>query len=258
MSENLIFTNTKLTISGKSGILKPDSEGYYTLPIGAFNCENSMGEVYTKDNVDELFSSSGALMRKVNSGKLYGEWGHPKQNFGESDNDYMARASSVNDKETCVFFHKLWNESNVGHDFAHCRGINPQSVITFGRLKPMGLKWETLQRALDDPNCNIAFSVRNMGKDRIYRGKTYVSVVEILTYDAVGEQGVGCAEKHASLHLESHRVVVTRKMVETMRHNLQRGALRQESVANVTAMIASADRHFRAMDNPKPAYADWS
>lgn len=257
MSDNLIFTNTKLTISGKSGILKPDADGYYEMPIGAFNCENSMGEVYTKDNIDQLFSSSGDLMRKVNAGKLYGEWGHPHQHHGESDDNFMARASSVNDKDTCAFFKSIWNDDRVARDFVQCRGINVNSVITFAKLKPMGAKWETLQRALDDPNCNIAFSVRNLGKDRIYRGKTYVSVQEIITWDAVGEQGVGCAEKHAALHLESHRVVVTRKMVETMRSNLQRGALRQESVAGVRALIATADRHFRTIDNPQPAYANW-
>lgn len=257
MSERLIFTNTRLTLSGKKGVLKPDSEGYYEFPIGGFNCQNSAGEVYTNDNIDTIFSDSSAFMRKVNSGKLFGEWGHPMPAPGESSDHYMSRASSINDKETCVFFKDIWNDKTAGKHFTQYKGIDASSIITFARLKPHGALWESLQRAIDDPNVNIAFSVRNLGRDRVYRGKCYVSVEEIITYDAVTEQGVASSEKHGSLKLEHSRVVITPKVVEQLRKSMVSGGLRMENATSVKTIIEASDRFYKLKDQDGPSYADW-
>ena len=45
--ERLVITSTRLRVQGKQGILKPDADGYYEMPIGAFNCVNSTDEIYT-------------------------------------------------------------------------------------------------------------------------------------------------------------------------------------------------------------------
>lgn len=256
MTERLIFTNTKLVVSGKKGIIRPTADGYYEFPIGAFNCQNSAGEVYTNDNIDNIFSKSGSFMRKIDSGKLFGEYGHPLPFPGEAENDYMARASSINDKDTCVFFKEVWNDPKVGHLFRGCRGIDDSSIITFALLKPHGNKWETLQRAIDDPNVNIAFSLRNFGRDRIYRGKTYVSIEQIITWDAVGDQGVGCAQKQSALKLESHKVEITPRLVEKLRNNLSTGAIRMENVDTIRSIIATADNYFSAKTS-NHSYSDW-
>lgn len=257
--DRLIFTNTRLVLSGKKGILRPDSEGYYEFPIGAFNCRNSANEIYTADNIDRIFAESSAFMRKVSSGKLFGEWGHPRPYPNESPNQYMARASNVEDKDTCVFFKEIWNDPKAGKHFTQYKGIDESSIITFGRLKPHGIKWEVLQRAIDDPNVNIAFSVRNLGRDRLYRGDTYVSVEEVITYDAVTEQGVASSEKHASMRLESFKQVITPRVVEQMRTNLERGAIRMENADNVRSIIEYADAYFRQarVGHQTPSYANW-
>lgn len=257
MSGNVIFTNTKLRLTGKKGILRPDSEGYYEFPVGAFNCVNSAGEFYTNDNIDDIFAKSGALQRKISSGKLFGEWGHPLPREGESPNAYLARASSIDDKETCVFFKEVWNDKTAGKHFTQYPGITENTIITFARLKPHGSKWEALQRAIDDPNVNIAFSVRNMGRDRLYHGKTYVSIEEIITWDAVTEQGVASSEKYGSMRLEHHRTVITPRILNNMKQALTAGAIRMENVDNVRNIIASAERLMGVQAGAAPAYAGW-
>lgn len=257
MTDRLIFTNTRLQLTGKKGIIKPDSEGYYEFPVGAFNCQNSAGEVYTNDNIDRIFSDSSAFMRKVTSGKLYGEWGHPLPRYGEPEDSYVNRASNVEDKDTCVFFKEIWNDSKAGKHFTQYNGIDSSSIITFARLKPHGALWETLQRAIDDPNVNIAFSVRNFGRDRMYRGKCYVSVEEVITYDAVSEQGVASSEKYGSLKLEHHRVEITPKIINQLKKAMVTGGLRMESMASAKAIIEAGDRFYKLSEQKGPSYADW-
>lgn len=256
--DRLVFTNTRLRLSGKKGIIRPDSEGYYEFPIGAFNCMNSAGEVYTADNLDRLFSDSSDFYRKLTSGKLFGEWGHPSPRPGESMDAYVNRCSNIEDKDTCVFFKEIWNDPKAGKHFTQYNGIDSSSIITFGRLKPHGRLWETLQRAIDDPNVNIAFSCRNMGRDRVYNGRTYVSVERLITYDAVTEQGVASSEKHGSLKLESFRQEITPAVIEKMRANLSRGFVRQESANAVKEIIAAADLFYQEKRAPiVPSYSRW-
>ena len=257
--DRLIFTNTRLVLSGKRGVIKPDSEGYYEFPVGAFNCMNSAGEIYTDDNVNEIFSSSSDFYRKLTSGKLYGEWGHPSPYPGESMDDYTNRACNINDKHTCVFFKEMWNDPKAGKHFKGYNGIDDSSIITFARLKPHGILWETLQRAIDDPNVNIAFSCRNLGRDRVYKGKTYVSVVRLVTYDAVTEQGVASSEKYGSLRLESSKTVITPSVVEGLRNRLASGSLRMENAENIKNIIDTADLYFKQKSQESaPSYSRWA
>lgn len=258
MTERLIFTNTQLKLMDKKGFLKPDSEGYYEFPVGAFNCMNSAGEIYTTDNIDDLFSSSSMFMRKIQSGKLFGEWGHPAPQPGESEADFAARISMISDKDTCVFFREIWNDKKAGKHFTQYPGIDEKSVITFARLKPHGAKWETLQRAIDDPNVNVAFSVRNFGRDRVFQGRTYVSVEQIVTYDAVTHQGIASSEKYGSFHLEHRKTVITPKVVKALREKMNAGKVRMENVETVNTIIQTAENFFKAQNTGnKPGYFGW-
>ena len=253
--ERLVITSTRLRVQGKQGILKPDADGYYEMPIGAFNCVNSTDEVYTAKNIQEIFNSSSELMRKIQNGKLFGEWGHPEQLPGETANAFMMRACRVNDKDTCVFFKDIWLDNNVTPDMQRY-GVPSDAIITMAKLKPMGALWETLQRSLEDPNVNTTFSGRFLTKDRVYRGKTYVEVVQAVTWDAVTEQGIPAAEKYLAPRLESHKTVVTPKMVEELKVQVANSNLRMESSSPVPSVIATAEKFFNK-NAPNRGYSAW-
>lgn len=253
--ERLVITSTRLRVQGKQGILEPDADGYYEMPIGAFNCVNSTDEVYTAKNIQEIFNSSSELMRKIQNGKLFGEWGHPEQLPGETANAFMMRACRVNDKDTCVFFKDIWLDNNVTPDMQRY-GVPSDAIITMAKLKPMGALWETLQRSLEDPNVNTTFSGRFLTKDRVYRGKTYVEVVQAVTWDAVTEQGIPAAEKYLAPRLESHKTVVTPKMVEELKVQVANSNLRMESSSPVHSVIATAEKFFNK-NTPNRGYSAW-
>ena len=254
--ERLVITSTRLRVQGKQGILKPDADGYYEMPIGAFNCVNSTDEVYTAKNIQEIFNSSSELMRKIQNGKLFGEWGHPEQLPGETANAFMMRACRVNDKDTCVFFKDIWLDNNVTPDMQRY-GVPSDAIITMAKLKPMGALWETLQRSLEDPNVNTTFSGRFLTKDRVYRGKTYVEVVQAVTWDAVTEQGILAAEKYLAPRLESRNTQITPKMIDDMRRQLDTGKLRTESANQLQSIIHTADNFFREQRGETRGYYNW-
>lgn len=252
--ERLLFTSTRLRVQGKQGILKPDSEGYFELPIGAFNCLNSAQEFYTKENIEQLFTGSSGLMRKVQNGKLFGEWGHPEMAPGESVNEFMSRACRINDKDTCVFFKDIWVDKPTPDMQRY--GVPSDAMVTMARLKPMGAKWEALQRSLEDPNVNTTFSGRFLTRDRIYRGKVYVIVEQIVTWDAVTEQGIPAAEKYLAPRLERHSTPITPQVVQAMKQQVNSPTMRMESAEQLKSVIATADKFFATTSNAK-GYANW-
>lgn len=254
--ENLFFTSTRLQYNGKQGILKPDAEGYYEMPIGALNCKNSLGEFYTDENVEKIFSLSGDLMRKIKDGKLFGEWGHPVQQPGESDRDFMRRSCTINDKETCVFFSKVWITREVTPEM-RAFGIPENAAIIMGRFKPMGKLWETLQRSLDDPNVNTSFSGRYLTRDRHYRGVCYVIVEGVVTWDAVGDQGHAVAEKAFATRLESHSTKITPRMVSNLREDIASGSIRMESASGALEVVNTAQRFFAEQKGAARGFHDW-
>ena len=242
---NLYFTSTRLQCQGRQGILKPDENGYYRMPIGALNCANSLGEFYTDQKLDQLMSKNGELLRKLESGKLFGEWGHPVQREGESPRDFMNRSCGINDKETCVFFKHIELDRNITPEMKKY-GIPDNAVVFMADLKPMGPLWETLDRSLKDPHVNTTFSGRYLTSDYVQRGVTYVVVEGCVTWDAVTEQGHAVAEKTFAPRLESHRTRITPQMVDNMKRQLDSGALRMEQANNIQNVVAIADRFFRS------------
>jgi hypothetical protein len=124
------------------------------------------------------------------------------------------------------------------------------------RLKPMGAKWEALQRSLEDPNVNTTFSGRFLTRDRIYRGKVYVIVEQIVTWDAVTEQGIPAAEKYLAPRLERHSTPITPQVVQAMKQQVNSPTMRMESAEQLKSVIATADKFFATTSNTK-GYASW-
>ena len=46
------------TLGTRSGVLKPDKDGYYIMPVGGLNVFNSAGQYYAYDKAKALFEES--------------------------------------------------------------------------------------------------------------------------------------------------------------------------------------------------------
>lgn len=254
--ERLLYTSTRLRISGKQGILKPDEEGYYVQPIGAFNCINSLGELYTEKNVKGIYDASSDFSRKIANGKLFGEWGHPDKMPGESESEFMNRACRINDKDTCVFWNKIWIGDAVTPEM-RAYGVPNNAIVVMGRFKPMGAKWEALDRSLKDPNVNTTFSGRFLTRDYVERGVVHVIVESVITYDAVTEQGIPVAEKWLSPRLETKSVQLTKQLLDNLKSKTGSKGFRTESDNGLREVISKAETFFNNKSSEKKSYIDW-
>lgn len=251
MTEVVKFTSTKLSGLNKTGVIKPDADGYYTMVIGGLNAYNSVGEFYTLEGARQLFESSSALMRRINNGCLKGEVGHPKfdevagQTKTEKMENYLRRILSIDERNTCCFFREIWLDQDYGR--ANPRFKNPNLVAIMAKVKPAGPRGPALEAAFNNPGENVCFSIRALTKDYYNRGQTYRVLTNIATWDWVVEPGIATANAFDSPALESmDEEIITRaslkRAVDAICHdNLAIESTRQmalEALADVEASFA--------------------
>lgn len=213
--ESIQYTCTQLAARGKKGILKPMENGYYRLPIGAIGTTNSAGFFYTLAGCRKMFEDSSTFMRRVKKGALRGEVGHPQQGDMNLDK-YAARINRIDDNNICVHF------LNVFLDTKNYRDEKGQPLITIvADLIPSGVHGPALQKALDNPNENVCFSVRSFTEDYMVRGVRHRDFVEVVTFDWVNEGGIPIAQKYHAAGLEEFRGVDIEQKVFT-RDQLER------------------------------------
>lgn len=192
------FTCTRLNGTGKAGILKPDADGYYDMVIGGLNILNSAGQYYVYEGAKALFEDSSQLMRRIKRGALRGELEHPKQLPGMSDDDYIQRIMTIDNRNTCVHF------SEIYLDFKNFKDERGTPIIAImGKLTPSGPHAPTLKLALENPKENACFSIRAFTKDTYAGGQYLRELKNIITFDYVNEPGIHIAEKYNSPCLES-------------------------------------------------------
>ena len=193
----LIYQNSVLVGSTKTGLLKPDANGYYELALGAFNYHNSRGDFYTLEPFKKLLESSSNLMRRINRGALRSEYGHPRFDSTMSKRDIMLRVLDIHEDKTCAHIKSIeLDEQRVIKD-----GVKVAAVI--GMVKPSGPMGDALAQQLANPDENVCFSIRSLTDDCYQNGKLIKNIKEAVTWDYVNEPGIDIATKYNSPSLES-------------------------------------------------------
>lgn len=187
------FTETVFSSSGKKGALVPDSDGYYTVVVGALNTLNSAGEFYTAEGAVELFKESGRLMRRIKNGALYAELGHPKKTPGMTNEQFYNRVVSIEETNICAHFSEITLDLNFGKN--HPELNNPNLIAIIAKVKPAGPKAQAVQLALENPKQNCAFSVRGLTDNSCVNGKVIRRLTDIICWDFVTEPGISIADK---------------------------------------------------------------
>lgn len=189
---SIVFSIVKSHNDNK--VLEKDDHGYYKVCLGGLNTYNSAGAYYIADGVKELVSNPGSLVyRRLKSGYLNGEMGHPPFLPGMSKSDFILRNMKI-------------DQSNISHHIKELEFVpdNKGSLIRImGWVKPSGPHGELLRQALDNPDQNVAFSIRSFTDDTIQGGRTIKQIREIITWDWVVEPGIKEANSWDTLAMES-------------------------------------------------------
>lgn len=198
-SRSANYSCTALVGSNKAGVLKPDSNGYYEMVVGALDAFNRSGAYYPLSAAKHLFESSSSFMRRVNEGNCKGEAGHPKPGPGMSTRDFIQRVLTIEETKVCCHFKSFRLEMDGFKD-----NTGSPIVAIIAKVKPAGPMGPALKEAFENPDENVCFSLRSLTNDFVQpNGVLQKNIKTIVTFDWVTEGGIWNAQKYKSPSLES-------------------------------------------------------
>jgi len=197
-AQTVQFTCTTLAGTGKTGVLPKDENGYRIQPIGALNCFNSAGEYYPAAQAKAIFENSSSFMRRVSSGCLKSEEGHPKPVPGMTEEQFIRRVLTIDEKNVCAHI------ASVYLDFDNVKDSNGKPIIAImGKIKPAGPLAASLEDAYNNPNEDVCFSIRAFTDDKVIAGTKQRTLIEVVTFDRVNEPGIATSRKYHAPALET-------------------------------------------------------
>lgn len=228
---------TALLGTNKAGVLKPDAQGRYDMVLGALEYPNSVGDIYTLKSAQEFFKPGSSLMRRVGKGQLRSEYGHPKKLPGQSENEYLTRILTIEETLVCAHISDIY----IDFDGVRDPETGNKIIAIRGKIKPSGPYGSVLKEMLDDPNQNVAFSIRSLTLNRQVGYRQHKDFTQIVTWDYVNEPGLAPANKYAVPTLESHSLDL--ETIEALAKN------EQNLISTESATLLS-----ELLQHLKPAY----
>ena len=192
----------------QKGRLTVDSEGYYSVVLGAFNVTSRNGPFYELSNkVKVLFGPGSTLETRLNQGIVESEYDHPDYSLvpgntvEEVNANYMQRLLKIDSTLVGGVFKnvKLVPTKNIEY------GSSEAIIEVHGKFKPRGPRGAEIKGYLDDPEVNTAFSLRCWRVCSENTGRKVCQVTIPITWDFVPpncQPGIAIATKEHSIGLE--------------------------------------------------------
>lgn len=209
-------------------VLEKDKDGYYKVILGGFNTFNQSGAFYLADNVKEIVTDKTSILaRRIESGFLKGEAGHPDLTPGMSKKDFLLRNMQL---DLTRISHNIKEVVLIPTNTPSGLSGKGNMIRVEGLVKPAGPYGDSLLKDLEDPSVNVAFSIRCFTMDTVIGGVTIKEVKQIVTWDWVVEPGIKLANKWDKLSLESRDICSF-----SLNELLTTGALPSEVIASMEA-----------------------
>jgi hypothetical protein len=195
----IIFSSIKTFADNK--VLEQDANGYYRVTLGALNAFNASGDFYLEDGIKDLIENeSNSLARRLKAGYLKGEAGHPVYEPGMTKAEFFSRNLRIHQPLVSHHIREIILTPTNEPSGLPGRG---NTVLIEGWVKPSGIHGDALKKDLDNPECNVAFSIRSFTQDVMIGGVNVKKLAQIVTWDWVVEPGIQRANKFTKLSSES-------------------------------------------------------
>lgn len=254
--EQIRFTATALAGTGKEGRIPPDEHGYYTMPIGGLNVFNSRGEYYVAEGAKQLFEESSIFMRRIKSGCVKAEMGHPKRLPGMSTDDFISRLMTIEETNICAHIAEVWLDFDFGKN--NPKFNNPDLIAIMAKVKPSGPHAAAMKASFDNPKENVCFSIRALTRDYYQKGKTYRVLESIMTWDAIVEPGLDLARSWNSPVLESvDDCIVRLTTLEKLAKSVENSIVTEDTKALAIEAFNKLSKPIIKDTKVIPAIANW-
>src|SRR5574344_217408 len=190
---------------------KPDENGCYEVVLGCVGDPTRANVIYEASSLISAMKDPNSRFNIcLKDGILFGVWGHPDICSPDGKQD-MRRLLKIDESKMSHLFTKIWIDDKA----ISMHGCNAFPIRA--KVKPCGPYGAYLEKSLQDPNINTAFSIRSLcepttGSEAKYE---YRKVDLIVTFDAVGAPGYEIATKRYISGQESmDEIRVTRQQLE--------------------------------------------
>ncbi|WBF04701.1 hypothetical protein [Erwinia phage vB_Ea277G] len=248
------FECTVLKGVNNTGKIKRLDNGYVEVVLGALEHPNSYGAVYDEGRAREFLRQGSVFMRRISQGFLRGELGHPPQRECRDYNDYVERIHTILEKNVAIHIRKVWIDSN------HVLNDGRKCIAIMGEICPDGPHAHVVERLLNNPSANLAFSIRSMATDKYVAGKKRKYLDAIITWDVVNEPGLDVATKYNSPSCESfqdiERVAANLPAIRAMaERRTSQGVAVESSIAQTLDAVKRLEKN--QLSNAQPAVTRW-
>lgn len=252
---SITYQCTALVGTNKTGELKPDENGYYTVVLGALDHFNSMGQFYEFEESKKIFEESSTFMRRVKDGAMYAELDHPRMQPGWTVRDFIRRIHDIYQDRICAHI------SDVVIDSQSVKDENGRFIhAIIGKVKPYGPFGYMVEDALKNPKQNACFSIRSMTDDRVVNGVTRKILKHVTNFDFVTEPGINKAKKWFSPALETlgQSLIITQQMLTSLITDCTHRGLGAESAELSNLKDAAKNLGWdKPSEDNAPIYARW-
>lgn len=175
------------------------AEGSYRHILGGFDICNENGIFFPYvDSVKKMFGANGLVRRRLEQGYLRAEYGHPNLS-GMDLREKLSRVALIDPKNVCAHFTSISIEPKKDEN-------GKDIVLVYGDITPAGPYADALQKDLDNPNINVAWSVRSFSHPVVYQGRSAIILDDIVTWDYVTEPGIKKACEFTSAVMEGSKL----------------------------------------------------
>ena len=246
LNKRVVLGNTILTGMNKSGNLKPDSDGYYTVVLGALGVGNSEGEFYSNTPTSRATFSVGSLLfKRISEGRLNGEEGHPDPSNHTSFRSYISRAKVIKEDRKAFHIRKIWLQ-DIEYQGKKTVGI-------MGEIIPSGIFGPSLEKSLNNPHENVCFSGRFFSNLSERGGIKQREIHTCITFDRVSDSGIAMANKYASPSLESigDTIILKEELEKEIEFEAKNraGIVSMESNGGISANTLYEELGFKSQSN---------
>lgn len=189
MSMNIVFSNKMV---GRNINVEKNEKGWYKVCVGELNAYNHAGEFYVLEGFKELLTETDtylSIKNRLESGLLKGEVTHPLRE-GHSDNDWLTRNLVIHEGFASHQFMSFELETT------DIQVLGEYTVKVWAWILPTANQHGiSLKADLDNPDVNVAFSIRCFSKVFNYKGRVARRITKIITYDRIDIAGLRNAVK---------------------------------------------------------------
>jgi len=193
---NKVYQTKKLSKNIKDTIVKDDN-GYYRVHMGRFNDYNSRGIFYRVTDIDAVLGEGSIVHRRLEEGLLRAELNHPDVK-GLSGPAFRQRVLKIDLKNTIAHIKKIEviPTGEINKEF------NLPTYDVYGWIKPEAPLGDKLKDILENPDANLAMSIRSLVYQKRIGTTVVRDVVLVSTWDVVGEPGISKATQWTAAGLE--------------------------------------------------------